>query len=86
MSHNIIHAIDASELIINERGRVYHLDLAPEQLATTVITVGSPDRVKEVSKYFDRITHKAQHREFITHMDIPRKVTPLFLAKLTHHS
>ena len=60
-------AIDASELIINERGRVYHLDLAPEQLANTVITVGSPDRVKEVSKYFDRITHKAQHREFITH-------------------
>jgi len=67
MNHNIMHAIDASELIINERGKVYHLDLAPEQLATTVITVGSPDRVKEVSKYFDRITHKAQHREFITH-------------------
>jgi uridine phosphorylase len=29
--------------------------------------VGSPDRVKEVSKHFDMITHKAQHREFITH-------------------
>ena len=23
---------------------------------------------------------------FVTVMDIPRKVTPLFLAKLTHHS
>ena len=67
MSSNIIGPIEDSELIINERGRIYHLDLAPEDLATTVITVGSPDRVKEVSKFFDRITHKAQHREFITH-------------------
>ena len=67
MSNNIINAIEDSELIINERGHIYHLDLAPGQLATTVITVGSPDRVKEVSKYFDKITHKAQHREFITH-------------------
>jgi uridine phosphorylase len=29
--------------------------------------VGDPGRVAEVSKYFDRIEHKAQHREFITH-------------------
>src|SRR5277367_1579986 len=67
MSNNIINPILDSELIINERGRIYHLDLAPEHLATTVITVGSPDRVKEVSKFFDTITHRAQHREFITH-------------------
>lgn len=67
MSNNIINQIEHSELIINERGRIYHLDLAPEHIAPTIITVGSPDRVKEVSKYFDKITHKAQHREFITH-------------------
>ncbi|MER3472423.1 MAG: phosphorylase, partial [Chitinophagaceae bacterium] len=28
---------------------------------------GDPDRVKEVSKYFDRIEVKQQHREFVTH-------------------
>ena len=67
MSSNIINPIEDTELIINEQGRIYHLDLAPEHLAPTVITVGSPDRVKEVSKHFDSITHKAQHREFITH-------------------
>lgn len=67
MSNNIINQIEDTELIINEKGNIYHLDLAPGQLATTVITVGSPDRVKEVSKHFDIITHKAQHREFITH-------------------
>ena len=59
--------IAESELIINNRGAVYHLDLRPEELGTTVLTVGDPDRVSEVSKYFDSIEHKSQHREFITH-------------------
>ncbi len=59
--------IAASELIINDRGAVYHLDLRPEEIAGTVITVGDPDRVKEISKYFDKIDVKRQHREFVTH-------------------
>lgn len=59
--------IGASELIITPKGTIYHLDLAPEFLADTVITVGDPDRVQGVSKYFDKIEHKAQHREFVTH-------------------
>ena len=59
--------IAESELIINSRGAVYHLDLRPEELAGTVVTVGDPDRVKEVSKHFDSIEVKRQHREFITH-------------------
>lgn len=59
--------IAESELIINQRGAIYHLDLRQEELAETVITVGDPGRVKEVSKYFDHIEHKCQHREFITH-------------------
>jgi len=59
--------IAESELIINSRGAVYHLDTRPDELATTIITVGDPDRVSAVSKYFDRIEHKNQHREFITH-------------------
>src|SRR5258705_7441018 len=59
--------IAESELIINPRGAVYHLDLLPGEIASTVITVGDPDRVKEVSKHFDSIEVKRQHREFITH-------------------
>lgn len=59
--------IASSELIINPRGAVYHLDLRPEELADTVIVVGDPDRVKKVSTHFDRIEHRLQHREFITH-------------------
>jgi uridine phosphorylase len=59
--------IAESELIINSRGAVYHLDLRPEELAGTVILVGDPDRVKKVSRHFDTIEHQRQHREFITH-------------------
>jgi uridine phosphorylase len=59
--------IAESELIINNRGAIYHIDLRPEELADTVITVGDPDRVAIVSKYFDSIEVKRQHREFIAH-------------------
>lgn len=59
--------IAESELILNARGAIYHLDLLPEELADTVITVGDPFRVKEVSKYFDTIEAERHHREFITH-------------------
>ena len=59
--------IAESELIINNRGAIYHLDLRPEELADTVVTVGDPDRVKEFSKYFDKIEVERQHREFVSH-------------------
>lgn len=59
--------IAESELIINSRGAVYHINLRPEELADTVITVGDPDRVKKVSRYFDKIEVQQQHREFIAH-------------------
>ncbi len=59
--------IAESELIINKRGAVYHINCRPEEIAHTVITVGDPDRVKEVSKYFDAIEYKNHHREFVVH-------------------
>ncbi|WP_026449884.1 nucleoside phosphorylase [Aequorivita capsosiphonis] len=59
--------IKPSELILTPEGKIYHLDLAPSQLATTIITVGDPGRVEKVSKYFDSIEAKAEHREFKTH-------------------
>lgn len=59
--------IAPSELIITNRGAIYHLDLHPDELAPIVLTVGDPDRVKLVSKYFDKIEVQRQHREFVTH-------------------
>ena len=59
--------ISESDLIINPDGSIYHLNLLPGDIAQTLITVGDPDRVGEVSKYFDKIEFKKGKREFITH-------------------
>lgn len=59
-------SIKSSELILNPDGSVYHLNLRPEQLATTVITVGDPDRVDRITKYFDSIEFETRKREFHT--------------------
>ena len=62
-----MHRIEESELIINKRGAIYHIDLRPEEMANTIITVGDPGRVKEISKYFDKVEVKQEHREFVAH-------------------
>jgi uridine phosphorylase len=59
--------IAESELIINERGAIYHLNLLPDELAENIITVGDPSRVKAISSHFDKIEVERQHREFVTH-------------------
>lgn len=58
--------IKASELILNSDGSVYHLNLRPEHVATTIITVGDPDRVNSVTKHFDTIEFQTRKREFHT--------------------
>lgn len=59
--------ISSTDLITNSDGSVYHLNLRPEHLADTIITVGDPDRVGKVSQYFDSIEIKISKREFVTH-------------------
>ncbi len=59
--------IAESELIINKRGAIYHLDVRPDELGETIITVGDPSRVDSVSRYLDRVECTCNHREFITH-------------------
>jgi uridine phosphorylase len=56
-----------SELILNADGSIYHLNLLPEHIANTIITVGDPERVKDVSKHFDTIRFTKTKREFVTH-------------------
>jgi len=58
--------IPKSELILNDDGSIYHLNLKPEDIATTIITVGDPDRVADVTQYFDTIEATVQKREFKT--------------------
>lgn len=55
-----------SELILNPDGSIYHLCLKPNDIADTIILVGDPDRVTEVTKHFDNIELSIQKREFKT--------------------
>lgn len=56
----------ASELVLSD-GKVYHLDLAPEQISDTIILVGDQFRVAKVSAFFDVIESQVQKREFVCH-------------------
>lgn len=56
-----------SELVLNDKGNVYHLNLSPTQLANNILLVGDQDRVSLISSCFDEIEHQVQHREFICH-------------------
>ncbi len=53
-----------SELVLNDKGQVYHLGLSPENISTKIILVGDQDRVKLIVSFFDTIEHSSQHREF----------------------
>ncbi|MCW5906871.1 MAG: nucleoside phosphorylase [Chitinophagales bacterium] len=59
--------IPESEFIVHPDGSIYHLHLKPEQVADTVITVGDPRRVREISRHFDVLQHEVEYREFVTH-------------------
>jgi len=59
--------IPETELIINPDGSIYHLNLKPEHVASTIIAVGDPERVSKVSRYFDEIEFSITKREFVTH-------------------
>ncbi len=62
--------LSPSELILNADGSIYHLNLLPQDIATTIITVGDPDRVSDVSQHFDAIELQKGKREFLTHTGV----------------
>jgi len=59
--------IPKTDLLINPDGSIYHLNLKPEQVADTVILVGDPDRVPEISWYFNNVEYMVRNREFTAH-------------------
>ncbi|WP_205503666.1 nucleoside phosphorylase [Rufibacter psychrotolerans] len=59
--------IPESELILNADGSIYHLNLLPEMISDTIITVGDQDRVARVSRHFDSMEVQVAKREFVTH-------------------
>ena len=60
--------IPSSELILNPDGSIYHLNLLPDHISDTILTVGDPARVAQVSRHFDSVEFEGAHREFVTHV------------------
>jgi uridine phosphorylase len=60
--------IPETDLILNEDGSVYHLNLLPKHISDTIIAVGDPNRVYRVSELFDDVEFEMNKREFITHV------------------
>lgn len=58
--------ISETDLILNADGSVYHLSLLPKHISDTIIAVGDPGRVYQVSEHFDEIEFEMNKREFIT--------------------
>ncbi len=58
--------IPASQLVLNNEGAIYHLNLHPEQLADNIIMVGDPGRVDMIASFFDKIEVERQNRELVT--------------------
>jgi uridine phosphorylase len=58
--------IKQSELILNPDGSIYHLNIKPEHIASTIIFVGDQDRVDKITQHFDSIEFTTQKREFKT--------------------
>jgi|TARA_B110000967_G_scaffold210004_1_gene269440 uridine phosphorylase len=58
--------IKQSELILNPDGSIYHLNIRPEHIASTIIFVGDQDRVDKITQHFDLIEFTTKKREFKT--------------------
>jgi uridine phosphorylase len=56
-----------SELILNADGSIYHLNLKPGDVTSTIILVGDPGRVSRVTRHFDELYLCKSKREFVTH-------------------
>ena len=58
--------LSPADLILQKDGSIYHLNLLPKHVSDTIIAVGDPNRVFQVSKYFDEVEFEMNQREFIT--------------------
>jgi uridine phosphorylase len=55
-----------SELVVTPEGRMYHLGITPDEIASCVFLVGDPDRAYRVARRFGSIDHEVRNREYVT--------------------
>jgi uridine phosphorylase len=59
--------IPKTQLVLHHDGSVYHLRVRPGDVAETILLVGDPQRVQQISSFFDKIEVVVSNREIVTH-------------------
>ncbi len=57
----------ASPIPKNAKGRYYHIDCLPGELAPYILTCGDPDRAKQIARFFACVEMRRKNREFLTY-------------------
>ncbi len=68
------------DLPTNEKGRYYHLDCGPGDIAPYVLTCGDPARARRLARHLDRIEVRRRYREFVTFTGEYRHIPVTVLA------
>jgi uridine phosphorylase len=66
-AHPQASSITASDLPIDEQGRIYHLQVKPDQIAPDILLVGDPGRAEFIgSKFLRDLEVEQEHRGLVT--------------------
>ena len=64
----------------NARGRFYHLDCAPGDLAPYILTCGDPFRARMIARRLSRVDMRRKNREFLTYTGIYQNIPVSVMA------
>jgi len=64
----------------NNRGRLYHLDCGPGDIAPYILTCGDPSRARKIVRWLDRVEVRRKHREFHTYTGSYKKIPVSVMA------
>jgi uridine phosphorylase len=64
----------------NARGRFYHLDCAPGDLAPYILTCGDPSRAQRIARRLTRVNMRRKNREFLTYTGIYQNIPVSVMA------
>lgn len=63
-----------SDLPFDDQGRIYHLQIKPEQLAPNILIVGDPGRARMIgSTFFEHVEFEHEHRGLVTITGMPHQ-------------
>jgi uridine phosphorylase len=64
----------------NARGRFYHLDCAPGDLAPYILTCGDPHRAARLARRLTRVDLRRKNREFLTYTGVYKNIPVTVMA------